>query len=417
MYRVFTLGLSMRSPMINKPLIVTTALTLFLSGCSTPPSGSQNNQPFTEPQAVTPVDMPTISATGNEAVTPAPVVLAIRPDAPDTYVVKRGDTLWDISTLFLRDAWLWPEIWYFNPQINNPHLIFPGDVLNFVYVDGQPRLQLAQGSRDADGNPIISNRSVDGTRLSPQIRATSLDEAIPTISLDAIGPFLNKPNVVTAEQLRKAPYVISSLDQHLATAVGDTIFIKNLPPAEASARYQIYRPGDALRSPGKRKILGYETVMVSEARLTEAGQGDIPSSLQIVRSERETLNGDRVLPPSTRTLNYNFIPKAPAQPVQGNIISLIDAISQSGKNQIVVIDQGQRKLDIGDVLTINQRGDVVRDPISGDEVTLPVVRAGTVMIFRTFEEVSYGLIMTASRSIKVFDTVSNPTPVVDIIAR
>ncbi|HEY3488083.1 MAG TPA: LysM peptidoglycan-binding domain-containing protein [Gammaproteobacteria bacterium] len=360
-------------------------------------------------------------------VKPAPQTtrIALRDNVPERYIVKQGDTLWDISTLFLKDPWLWPEIWYFNPQIDNPHLIYPGDVLTLVYIDGRPQLRVVR-----DGEPVVTPpappptttgprivvpeapRGLKSVRLSPRIYTQGLDKAIPTIPANIIEPFLVKPQIVTQKQLKKAPYVVSSLDQHLATAEDHIVYVRNLKSEESvDVRYQIFRPGAPLVNPKNGKILGYETILVSEAKLLRGGD---PATLILTRSLRETLNGDRILPADNGKISYNFLPKEPKTEVEGQIIGLVDSLSQTAQRQVVVINLGEQQgMEIGTVLAIDQRGGEVRDPFESKgygTVRLPDERAGLLMVFRVFERVSYALIMESSRAIHLHDMVRNPTP-------
>ena len=361
--------------------------------------------------------------TTRKVVPPPPqkpsVRIALRDDVPAHYIVKKGDTLWDISSLFLRDPWLWPEIWYFNPQIDNPHLIYPGDILILIYVDGKPQLRLSR-----DGMPIT--QTVDGpsvpaniqhSKLEPKIRSESLEQAIPTIPISAIEPFLSKPRVISKEELNAAPYIISSLDSHLISATGNTIYARNLDYND-DVRYSIYRPGRIFTDPKTKQILGYETTLVSEAKLAHAGK---PATLTLTRSIRETLNGDRILPAEKGRISYNFVPHPPAQNIRGEIIALIDAITHTAQRQVVVINIGDKKgLDVGTVLAIDQVGEVIRDPFAKRghrRVKLPDTRAGLLMIFRVFENVSYGLIVDSTRTVHLLDRVRNPTSSGEIINR
>ncbi len=343
-----------------------------------------------------------------------PVRIALRDDIPDRYVVKKGDTLWDISSLFLKDPWLWPEIWYFNPQIDNPHLIYPGDVLVLVYVDGKPQLRL---SRDTEPRQPSVPAGLQSTRLSPSIRSESLDQAIPTIPVSAIEPFLSHPRVITKKELEAAPYIVSSLDQHLATAVGNTIYARNLKYTD-DVRYNIFRPGRVFVDPKSQEILGYETTLVSEAKLLSAGD---PATLLIVRSIRETLNGDRILPADKGSVDYNFIPKPPNSNVEGTILALVDAVSLTAQRQLVVINLGEQQgIEVGTVLAIDKKGERVRDPYirSGSRyVQLPDHRAGLLLVFRVFDRVSYGLIVDSTRAIHLYDTVRNPTSTAEMLSR
>jgi hypothetical protein len=379
----------------------------------------------TPPAETQPATKATVKPTAKPVAQPAPRTtrIALRDNVPERYTVQRGDTLWDIAALFLKDPWLWPEIWYFNPQIDNPHLIYPGDVLVLVYIDGQPQLRLVRDGQTDIPVPQTTTttqtprivgpeapRGLRSQKMSPRIREEGLEKAIPTIPVSVIEPFLIKPRIVTKKELRRAPYVVSSVDRHLATAEGHVIYVRNLKSDE-DVRYSIFRPGSALRDPKNGKLLGYETILVSEAKLLHGGD---PATLQITRSLRETLNGDRILPADDGKISYNFVPREPKHKVEGQVIHLVDSLFQTAQRQIVIINLGERQgMEIGTVLAIDQRGGEVSDPFSEGgfhTVELPDERAGLMMIFRVFERVSYGLIMETVRPVHLHDMVRNPRP-------
>lgn len=319
--------------------------------------------------------------------------IALNPDHPDRYVVVKGDTLWDISAMFLHDPWLWPEVWYVNPQIENPHLIYPGDVISLVYVDGKPRLQIRRGPQTI--------------KLSPTARATRIDEAIPTIPVDAIRQFLTQPLVVGEHELDNAPYVVDSPDEHIVTGAGDRVYVRGMDSPEY-ARYSLFEKGDAFTDPQTGEILGYEAQYLGEARLQRFG--DI-STMALTRTTREISKGDRLLPILDEEIHTTFLPHPPASPVDGQIISVVDGVSQIGQYQVVVINRGEREgMEVGHVLKIMQRGAKIRDTVSPkrDKITLPDEEAGVLMVFRTFDKVSFALVMKASRAIHVLDRVTTP---------
>jgi hypothetical protein len=257
----------------------------------------------------------------------------------------------------------------------------------------------------------------DREKLLPQIRSESLAQAIPTIPISVIEPFLNNPRVITKKELEESPYIVSSLDQHLINATGNTIYARKLNYND-DVRYNIFRPGRVFTDPKTDEILGYETTLVSEAKLARAGD---PATLTITRSVRETLNGDRILPAEKGRISYNFIPHPPSSNMSGQIIALIDAISHTAQSQVVVVNIGEGDgIDVGTVLAIDQAGVVIRDPYGkrGDRnVKLPDTRAGLLMIFRVFENVSYGLIVDTTRTVHLYDIVRNPASSAEIINR
>ncbi len=317
--------------------------------------------------------------------------VALNPEHPDRYVVKRGDTLWDIAARFLRDPWLWPEIWYVNPQIENPHLIYPGDVISLAYVDGKPRLVLERGRRTV--------------KLSPRVRELPLDEAIPTIPLDAIRPFLSRPRVLGEAEFEAAPYVVASADEHLIAASGMRVYARGVDQGRG-ARYAVLRRGEVYRDPDTGEVLGLEAIHVADAEVQRAGD---PAVLVLRRSSRETLPGDRLFPVGEDRYTDNFLPRAPGQRVEGRIIAVFDGVSRIGQYQVVVLNRGARDgMEPGHVLAVYRAGETIRDPVRKEKVTLPDERAGIVMVFRTFDRVSYALVMSATRAIRVLDRVRNP---------
>jgi len=313
---------------------------------------------------------------------------------PESYVVKKGDTLWDISAMFLTDPWLWPEIWYVNPQVQNPHLIYPGDVLTLVYVNGQPQLQVDRGYQTV--------------KLSPHARQEDLNSAIPTIPLDAIRQFLGRPLVVDDDQLKTAPYVVSSVGEHLIAGAGDGVYIRGIKDG-APKSYSFFRPGGQFVDPETHEVLGYEALYLGEGTLTRYGD---PATAGLSRTTREINIGDRALPVSEEDSYPHFTPHPAPSNINGRIISVLDGVSQIGQYQVVVINRGAREgLDVGAVMAVNKAGEVIRDQVTpprNDTVRLPEERAGVMMAFRVFNKVSYGLIMKATQAIHVGDMVSEP---------
>jgi hypothetical protein len=339
---------------------------------------------------------------------------ALNPRHPERYTVQRGDTLWDISGMFLRDPWYWPEIWYVNPQVENPHLIYPGDILTLVYVDGQPRLQLQRGSAGMQ-------RSGD-ERLSPRIREEDLPEAIDTIPFEVISAFLSKGAVLTEDQINELPYIVAIRENHLTAAAGNDVYVRGSVTEDSG--YSVVHIGEQLVDPDDETVVGYEGIFVGEGTLRRGGD---PSTLRLNRTSREALQGDRLL-----TLEFdvplNFYPRAPGQPMDGSIIHVVDGISRIGQYQVVVLNRGDRDgLEPGHVLTVMRQGEVVTDnqgsrgyrdftsranqnnSLFGEKVQLPAEPAGTVMVFKTYDRISYALVMEADMSIRVLDGVINPS--------
>lgn len=324
-----------------------------------------------------------------------PLALAeelLRSDHPDRYTVVKGDTLWDISGRFLRSPWRWPEIWHVNPTIANPHLIFPGDVLDLTYIDGKPQLRLRRGT----------------LKLSPTARATPWDGAIPTVPLDAIAPFLTRPYVLSKEQLETAPYIVEFDLDHIMGGAGQKAYVRKIEESEPR-KYEIVRPGGAYRDAETNEILGYEALYIGTSQLQRTGD---PATVFINKSKQEAIISDRLIAAGDERASANFTPHAPAMPFEGNIISVLNGVSQIGQFNVVVIDRGIADgLNPGTVLRIDRLGETVRDvitPDSRDTVKLPDEQAGLLMVFRTFERVSFGIVMHATSAMHVEDKVRNP---------
>jgi len=326
----------------------------------------------------------------------------MNPDAPDSYVVKRGDTLWGISKMFLRDPWYWPEIWQVNPQIQNPHLIYPGDTLRLVYIEGQPKILLQRG---------------DEALVAPRVRSEPLETAITTIPYDSIAAFMSKPSVLTKEQLKCSAYVLASLDDHSAISSGNTIYARGFcKPAEVGTRYNVVRVGDELRDPDDNALLGYNGIYTGTGRVTRSGD---PSTLIMTESNRESEPGDKVLPGNV-DVALDFAPSAPSVKVNGRLMAVTDGVTVIGQYQVVAINRGSRDgLVPGNVLAVYQAGEVIRDQqkhgflngtnrIFQQKVRLPDERVGTYMVFKTFDRMSFGLIMEAKNIIRLGDFVENP---------
>lgn len=368
-------------------------LALIGSGCATTP------QPAPEPAA------PPVQDAAPPPAAPAPKPVpqaAVKPSAPERYVVKKGDTLWDIATTFLKDPWYWPEIWHVNPQIANPHLIYPGDVITLYYIDGRPYLSVNGGPR------VAAPAGIPTERISPQVRIEPLDRQAAEIPIQAINSFIVRPRVVSKELLEEAPYIVDSEDERLIYGAGDRVYVRGLERDPQTARYSVFRPGDALRDPNTGELLGYEAIHVGEANLVAYGR---PSTVVLTDTVREALRGDRLLPVEDH-LDRSFVPHAPSLERDGEVISLFDAISQIGQNQVAVINLGARDgIEPGHVLAVYQAGRSVRDPYAPAarrELTLPEERIGVMMVFRSFDKVSYALVMESLRPVQVGDAARQP---------
>jgi hypothetical protein len=331
--------------------------------------------------------------------------IPISPNAPDEYIVKPGDTLWDISKLYLRDAWYWPEIWYLNPQVANPHLIYPGDVLKLIYVDGQPRLTVAE-------------RGGEGTRrLSPQVRREPLSHAITSIPYEIIAGFAGRPILLDEDQVEDAPYVVAMRDDHTIGAAGNEIYARGIEDAAVDTRYDIVHVNAPVRDPDSNDVLGYAAVYVGSGPVARAGD---PAKLILTSSAREALQGDKLFPEVTEP-RTDFVPHAPSGEIKATVIA-VNELTVMGQYHLVALNKGSDAgLEAGHVLTIDQRGPVVRDKYQrggmsatrsvlggGSKVELPDEPIGQVMVFSTTPRMSYALVMEASHEIREGDTARNP---------
>jgi hypothetical protein len=341
-----------------------------------------------------------------EPAPPADSGSIINPSAPKSYTVKRGDTLWGIASTFLRDPWLWPEVWYINPQVANPHLIYPGDTLALAYGrDGKPMIRLEQGG---------------AARLDPRLRSSPLDGAIPTIPYSAISAFLSRPSVLTNEQIREAPHVVAFRDEHVVAGTGHEVYISDLKAAPNS-RFSVVHVGDPLRDPDDNKVVGYQGIYTATALVSQPGS---PTKALLIDTARETLQGDKVLAADVE-VPLNFMLRAPRNDVHGRIISVIDGTKAIGQYQVVVINRGKRHgIDAGHVLAIDTAGATVHDVYGrqsamahyfggvgtsfAPKVKLPDERVGTLLVFKSFDRLSYALVVGAAGVIHVNDVVHNP---------
>ena len=341
------------------------------------------------------------SAPGSAAVVTRDMM---NPTAPMHYTVKRGDTLWGIASMYLKDPWLWPEVWVINPQIPNPHLIYPGDQLALAY--------------GADGRPSVRVEQAGEVRLDPRLRSSPLANAIPTIPYSSISAFLGRPTVISEEEVKHAPYVLGFRDMHQAAGSNMTVYIRNLSAAE-NARYAIVHIAGPLRDPDDNKLLGYEAIYAATALVERPGE---PAKAVLIDTARETLAGDRLLSAENTETPITFTPHVPASAVQGRIIDRVAGTDLIGLYDVVVLNRGSSQgLDAGAVLAIDMAGDVVPDIFRdgraigstgsitfAPKVKLPNERNGTLLVFKVYERVSYALVVGADDYIRIGDHVRNP---------
>jgi hypothetical protein len=355
--------------------------------------------------------------------------LALAEDAPTTYTVVKGDTLWGISGRFLKEPWRWPEIWNMNrEQVKDPHWIYPGDVIKLSFdTNGKPVLSVNGGSGGGFGG--VPGGTV---KLNPQIRTDKVALAIPSIPSKVIGPFLSLPLVIEKDAMVNSPRIIAAEDGRVIIGAGNVAYAIGLNPNQGT-KWQVYRPGKELVDPVTGEILGVEANYLGEARVSKFGES---STLEILRSTQEINRGDRLTPTLEATLP-SYSPRAPEKTVKGAIVSVLSGVNDAAQYSVVALNLGRRDgMEIGHVLATLQKGETVStaeesdnpssfrlssifgnatadsnsvDPANASaEVKLPDERNGLAFVFRVFDKISYALIMSSRRPLKVGDVVQTP---------
>jgi hypothetical protein len=328
---------------------------------------------------------------------PSPV---LNPRHPESYVVQRGDTLWGIASMFLRDPWYWPEIWQINPQVENPHLIFPGDTLSLAYLDdGRPVIQLERGPQVAQGGGGFE-------RLSPRVRSEPLEEAILTIPYETIAAFLSRPRIIERGEVDDLPYIVAHREG-LIGSQGRDVYVRGTEEPVGSV-FNVVELGEELVDPDTNDVLGYQGIYVGQGRLDRTGD---PGTLRMLDTEREAVVGNLLMNEEDVT-PLNFVPRSPDTEIEGQIMSVLSGVSLIGQYQVVVINRGSEAgLEPGHVLRVFQAGRTIRDTqrgAIGQKVRLPDEPAGTMMVFRTSERLSYALVMEVTTPLALLDIVRTP---------
>jgi hypothetical protein len=365
----------------------------------------------------------------------------LQADAPSEYTVQKGDTLWAISGKFLKEPWKWPQIWQMNrDEIKNPHLIYPGDIIRLDRSGAYPSLSLAGGS----GGAAVAAGNV--VRLQPRTRQEALSGAVPTIPGSAIGPFLSQPLIVEAGSMDNLPRIVATEEERVVVGAGNIAYVSGLKTGDPVS-WQVFRPGPALTDPETGEVLGLEAIHVGDARVKRFGS---PSTIEVTRARQEINTGDRLMPARESSFP-SYIPRAPDKAIRGAILSVSGSVVDISQYSIVTINRGSRDgVEVGHVLATIRRGDQAvrnnRPPLIGDlfsfsgkgmdvkpnpvvpdtvvasadpaapapvspaqqALQLPDERSGILFIFRTFEKVSYGIVMKAVRPISVGDIVQTP---------
>ncbi len=371
---------------------------LLLAACATQP----NQPPVPAHGEATPATAATEAVVQRPLFSAQPKVVELLERAPQRYVVVKGDTLWEIAGRFLTNPWRWPEVWHKNPQVANPHLIYPGDVLLLSMQSGRPMVSrlgdLACHDTTSDGRCV--------EKLAPQMRETRIEEAIATIPAGVIAPFLRRPQIMSPGSLDAAPYIISSNDDHLIAGDGNRLYLRNLN-SRTTANYAIVRPGAIYTKPNDPKtILGQEAVFIANARIVSFGD---PATVVVSAAQSEILIGDKLVPQDEEGALMNFLPRAPEESVTGVILDVLSGGSLIGQFDVVAVDLGRTDgMEPGHVLAVYDSGRIVRDRNRRDEVKLPDERRGLLMIFRVFERISYALVMESTQTLHQYDRIGNP---------
>ena len=352
----------------------------------------------------------------------------LAPNAPAEYTVKRGDTLWGISGLFLKSPWRWPELWGMNlEEVRNPHRIYPGQHLVLETVNGMALLRLRP---DGSG---VGTAPTDTVRVSPRIRYSTLgDAALPALQANLIEPFLAEPIIVDQFTLERAPRIVATQDGRVLLTRGDRAYARGATGSPLTEKdpnraeeFRVFRNARPLRDPVTKAVLGYEAQFLGKASLmrsetlqdvqTSSGVAQstvVPATIDILTAKEEMRVGDRLLPEPPREL-LSYVPRAPERPVDGSIVSTYgDAVRNAGQNQVVVINRGTADgIESGHVLAILKSGAVILDrsqPGERTTIKLPDERNGLLMVFRSFERLSYALILEITDGVQVGDKVANP---------
>lgn len=331
----------------------------------------------------------------------------MNPQAPDFYTVKKGDTLWDIAGMYLEEPWRWPEIWAENQTIENPHLIYPGDnILLRFDANGQPSLHLQRSGSHQKRSYWENGQRV--VRLSPKIRSTPAEGAIPTIPTRVIRPFFNRSRVISQEQVDFSPSIVALDEDHLVVGAGDRIYASKVEPENPVELYAIFRVDKTYQDPKSQSVLGIEGLILGKAQVELLGD---PASLLVKKSYYEIRVGDKLIEPFQEDVDAFFYPKAPQGDPAGQIISVFDGLSQIGQYQAVVITGGHdHQRMIGDVLAVYQSQKDIPSRMRDKEQVqdFPSLKIGRLILFRVFDKVSYGLVMNATRPIYIEDKVGQP---------
>jgi len=323
----------------------------------------------------------------------------IHENAPDSHIVVKGDTLWDISAKFFKDPWQWPQIWGLNKNtIKDPHWIYPGDV---VHLDrASSTLHIGKINKN---DITFEEGASDSMKLSPRVHVQSSEHnAIPSIPARAIEPFLSRPLIVEENGLSNAPTIVGTHEKRVLLASGDIAYAKGLAK-DQGLLWQIYRPGKTLLDPDSQEVLGYEAIYLGDAEVKKFA--DV-STLKITKVLKEINKEDRLVHASGEVAG-NYVPRAPESQIVARVISIYDGVSQAGQHSIVTLNKGLRDgLENGHVLALYREGEIINE--KGEALSLPNLRYGLLFVFRTFDKVAYALVMQVSLPVHLLDSARTP---------
>lgn len=388
-----------RPPRLRPAVPFRAGLGLLLAAASAAPAWAQSTLP------VTPAQRSTAQQVAQQGVP----FEELAPDAPDAYSVKPGDTLWRISGLFLRRPWRWPELWGMNlAQIRNPHLIYPGQVLYLDRSDGRARLRLAQPVGGEGGT----------VKLSPRVRSGPVtNDAIASVPMHLIAPFLNEAVVFSADDLAAAPRIVAAPDGRVLVARGDIAYVRG--DLGGLRDWRVFREARPMRDPETNEVLGFEARFVGTAEYLRPGEtlvNDdgkaqiVPATVRVTSNREELGRGDRLAPVPARDFS-SYAPHAPAAPLSGRIVSVYGDALSAGQNQIVALNRGSANgLERGHVLALWQRGETIIDRSADDRAVLklPDERHGLLFVFSVFDRVSYALILQTQVPVRAGDRFTQP---------
>ncbi len=375
------------APVLRAALLA--ALLLLLGACTAEPE--RVDEPVAEA-------IETPEEAEAPAAKPAPV---LKSSVPLRYTVKKGDTLWSIASKFLKDPWQWPELWYVNKNVKNPHRIFPGDTLELFFKDGRPMLAQSQ-----DAAALKAGKTPIGTlQLSPKVRDAGSTQEIPAIPIDVIRNFLTGPRLVTVDELEGAPYLLDFVEEHIYGGAGLSAYVRGATLG-GPREFDIVRLGAAYRDPDDDALIGYEALPIGQAELKAEGE---PATVLLTKSVREATQGDRLLPANNESFGAQFYPHPPATAVGGRIISVYNGLSQISQYQVVTLNRGTAHgIEPGHVLHVFQTGRVAQDRVINAPAALPDRHAGNLMVFKVTPRLSYALVMSATSAVHVLDRVEKP---------